>query len=348
MAGYRSENGKFTNKQNYKDLSMTLYPNNLDSRDSNKNMKGHVNVGEGEVPDFVMAEYLNSLYDAVMSIQRALGVTPMVYTGATNTATIIENSSVSERIGRVENGLFDERYGGAGWVNNESRPTLKKHSHTGTNGQPPKISLTQEISGLLPKSNLNLTQSDTGLLASDIKLSKTDATTITNSLADKLSKSKGGVVKAALEAEGSFNSRYSREFSTDNMAINANCSQVSAPTLTGKVTKSHETLLSTLLNSSLNNVHLGKYVANIRFKVDKSSNLPITTPILRCRIGSSQAQQILANETVDGVYRNYYFVFDHTIKEESLIIEKLATTQSAAISIDNVLVQPMHPSVLDR
>ena len=73
---FRSEDDAIGNKENYQDLNLTNYPNFLDSRSEtpnnpyryNKNMRGFVNVGEGEaLPDYVMAEYINAALDGVMA-----------------------------------------------------------------------------------------------------------------------------------------------------------------------------------------------------------------------------------------------------------------------------------------
>ena len=75
---YRSENDKFSLKTNYTDLNLTLYPNTVDTRLNNTNMRGFVNIGDGALPDYVMAEYMNAAIDGVMALERALGATPMV------------------------------------------------------------------------------------------------------------------------------------------------------------------------------------------------------------------------------------------------------------------------------
>lgn len=348
MTGYRSEANSFPNKPNYKDLNMTLYPNQLDDRDMNLNMKGHVNVGEGKRADFVMAEYSNTTYDAIMAIQRALGPVPMVYKDAENVDELIETFTVANRITRIEAGLFDERYGGTGWQYVPGRPTLNNHSHTGKDGQPPQINLTKEVTGLLPKKNINLTQTDAGLTSSDIKVSKTDATTVAKALGDKLSKSKGGKVAGPTEFSGSLQSRFFKELSSENLTVATNCKLIADTTLTGQALASHATTKCTLVNQSLSSMHFGKYVAAVRLKVQKGTDLPAKTAIARFRIGSGQTQNLTAEEMGNNTYRMFYFVFDKTAKADALIVEKLATTQNATITIDNILIQPMHPSVLDR
>lgn len=348
MAGYRSENGKFPNKPNHRDLSMTLYPNQLDTRDVNPNMKGFTNVGEGQIPDFVMAEYVNALSDAIMSMQRSMGKTPMVYFGAQNTTALIESGTMDSRMTRIEDGLFDERYGGKGWVNNESRPTLRYHSHTGLNGQPPKINLTQEVIDRLPKQNLNLDQTNAGLTGADIKMSQTDNATVAAGIYDKLSSSKGGTVSAPLTVTGYFQSRYSKEYSTDNLPVLTNALLESVPSLTGKALKSHDTSATILMNQSLSSLHLGKYVAIVRIKLSKDSSLNQDSNVARFRIGNGQAVNASASDFSNDTFRQFYYVFDHNVLNENIIIEKLQSTNMAAVSIDNILIQPMHPSVLDR
>lgn len=349
MVDYRSENGKFNNKPNYKDLNMTLYPNQLDTRSNNSNMKGHVNVGEGHIPDFVMAEYVNSLYDGLMAIERALGITPMVHVGATDLPATIEGQTVASRINRIENGLFDERYGGEGWVYNESRPTLKNHSHTGKNGQPPQINLTQEVLGLLPKQNINLSQSANGLLATDIKVSTNNPNSIATSLNDKLSLNEGGVVLGPTTFNGLLNTRYQKEYCSENLKLYTGAYQYSDNTLTGIAISSHEKNQTTLVQEKLDTLHFGRYVACLRLRLDYNEDeTSRQANAFRIRINGSQATLSKFAEFPNGSFRSYYYVFDHQSKEDSLILEKLSTTNRGYVSIDNLLIQPIHPSILDR
>ena len=173
---YRSEQDEIGNKKNYQDLNLTQYPNAIDSRKNNLNMRGFTNVGEGETPDYVMAEYVNAALDGVMAVERALGVTPMVPydTHTDNLNTVIEGGSVNSRITRIENGLFDERYGGSKWKYVSSRPTLSEHNHDGQDGHPGKIDLRDEVQSTIRKRHIDLTIG-TGLLGSDIFVSNQNA-----------------------------------------------------------------------------------------------------------------------------------------------------------------------------
>lgn len=348
---YRSESNNIGNKKNYIDLNLTQYPITLDTRTNNTNMKGFINVGEGQIPDYVMAEYVNAALDGVMALERALGTTPMVPydTAAGEISTTIENSNVSARIKRIENGLFDVRYGGTGWTNVPNRPTLNNHNHDGLNGHPGKIHLQQEIEGLLLKKNIELSASK-GLTGADILLSPTNPIKINIALEDFLSKSKGGTIDGPVVFNKGIKTRTTLDIRADEMAILANT------TLSTDTQASSEKALSgSSAGTSINLFNFtsaerkeflyGKYVMGVRIKMNTAS----TGNVLRFQLGTT-IQTVLGTDLAAGSYKQLYFVFnqDHTTKGNDLIIQKLATAATLSLSIDSVFVQPIHPAVLDR
>lgn len=346
---YRSEQNRIGNKKNYTDLNLTQYPNAIDSRTNNTNMRGFINVGEGEIPDYVMAEYVNSALDGIMAVERALGVTPMVPydTPDTNLNTVIEGGSVNSRITRIENGLFDERYGGAGWKYVSNRPTLSSHNHDGQNGHPGKIHLRNEVESTIRKSHIDLTIG-TGLLGSDIFVSNQNAVKIDAAIADSLSKTAGGTVSGDVEFTGRFSSRTRMDFlpreltrvsghwASDNQATN------------GQVVRytSGVTGATVFRITSQQRAHLlyGKYVVGIRVK----SSLNTSASVLRIRVGNN-IQNITAREIGTG-FKQVYFVFDQdaATKGRDITIEKLSTAAECTLSFDSVIIEPIHPAVLDR
>lgn len=347
---YRSEQNKIANKQNYKDLTLSQYPNALDTRANNTNMRGFINVGEGEIPDYVMAEYVNAAMDGIMAIERTLGVAPMVPydTPTGNINTVIENSTVNDRLARIEDGLFDERYGGSGWKYVGNRPTLSKHQHNGQNGHPSKIHLQTDVQSVIRKANIDLTL-NTGLLGSDIFVSKQNAIKIDEAIADSLSKSAGGTVTAPVDFKSRFSSRTRMDFVASELTVGTGVTLISdAQASDGRAVRygSTSTTLAMVRIPSALKAHLlyGKYVMGVRMK----SSLSNASSLLRVQLGA-QVQTIKANE-IGTSYKQVYFVFDHTsaTKGQDLTIEKLATTSNTMVTIDSIIIEPIHPAVLDR
>ena len=349
MAGYRSENNKFPNKENYKDLNLSIWPNKIDTRDTNLNMKGFVNIGEGQVPDYVMAEFVNAALDGVMGLQRALGETPMVPFDAVpaQKITIVENETVDTRITRIEDGLFDERYGGKGWTNIPTRPTLNNHNHSGIKGQPPKINLTSEVSGKLPKINIDFSQA-TGMTGADVFLSNTDSTLISVAVNDRLSMKTGGVLNGDVVFNKLIQTSTTREWNNTNLVSNTNATKTTDNGAnTNSTLTSHATNLSVLLNSPLTNLFYGKYVLGIRVRSSSIAD----TDLMRVRLGSANIQIYKGIEFEKVIeYKMFYYVFDHTSasKDSNIVIEKLGTAVGMNVSLDSAFIQPIHPGTLDR
>ena len=342
---YRSEAGKIGNKQNYKDLNLTRYPNALDTRANNDNMRGFVNVGEEAIPDYVMAEYVNSVSDAVMAIEKSLGVTPMVPVGTAAGAvtSVIESSSVSARIASIESGLLDERYGGAGWSYVAGRPTLSKHEHTGTNGQPGKINLVNEIEGLLQKTNLNITQAS-GLTGADLFVSKTNNKKIDASLDDMLSKTTGGIVLGQVNLKGGLESRTIIERTAPQFFGNVSATLTSdASTTDSRMMRGTGTGAATIHQEVVGrDLQYGQYIISVRVKTPGAVNANVLTIQ-----GGSTITTFKGNE-IGASYTTVYALFNHNNPGDVISIKKVATTTALSVDVDNFSVQPVHPAVFDR
>lgn len=343
---YRSEGNRIPNKQYYTDLNLTHYPSALDTRTNNVNMKGFVNVGEQSIPDYVMAEYVNSLADAVMAIERALGINPMVPTGApaNKVSEFIRNKTVSDRLAAIEGGDLDERYGGSGWKYLPNRPTLNNHNHDGLNGHPGKINLQTEVEGKLRKGNIDLTLA-TGLTGSDIFVSSTNATTIANSLADALSKRNGGTVLGRVNFSAGVKTLTNWEFrGRDFLSLSGATLVTDNQGNNNQAVRAEGTAAAVFHKDSLNNTLMyGKYVIGVRVKVSAKPN----QNVLKISTGSNNSTFIGTEFKTANKYQMVYHVFDHESVQE-LKIEKLAGASAVTVSIDGFFIQPVHPAVFDR
>lgn len=350
---YRSEANYIPNKQNYKDLKLTQYPNVLDTRSNNTNMRGFVNIGETQsVPDFVMAEYTNALGDAVRAVQRALGPIPMVYHGATSNERnqLIENFSVANRLTRIEDGLFDVRYGGEGWQNTPSRPVLNNHSHTGINGQPPRIHLVNEVTGLLRYQNIDLNY-QTGLTGAQISLSPSNSTKLHEVIADLLSKSQGGTVTGDTTFTGVVKTRTSIDATAQDVTNRGQSTLVSDhQTTSGRALSSTSTTaqrrLFTINGQEKNHLLFGRYVLGIRMK--KSTSRISAANILQVSLGSDS--EYFTEESVSNTYKTIHYIFEHNElnRNSNIDITKLSTNANEEIKIDSYYIVPIHPATLDR
>ena len=350
MATYRSEQNKIGNKQNYTDLNLTQYPNVVDTRINNLNMKGFTNIGEGQVPDYVMAEYVNAAIDAIMAVERALGQTPMVPydTPSESVLSTIETGTVAARMQRIENGLFDVRYGGAGWTNIAGRPTLSSHNHDGQNGHPGKINLQSEIEGLLKKINIDLT-SETGLTAADLFVSKTNLQKLDVALTEFLSKKTGGTIEGPVVLQKGFHSRTHYDATASELPMLSGTVLTQDATATdgnALVATSGGTSVPLLRMDSLKRQTLlfGKYLLMARVKISGAPN----ANVLRFQLGEN-VQTVHSSELSEG-YATIYFVFEQnaTTKPTELVLQKLATGSTVSISLDCISIEPIHPAILDR
>lgn len=361
----RSEKNKVGNSI-YTDLNMTAYPKEKDALTTNAatkdkrnpNMLGWVNIGEGEVPDYVWAEHVNSLVDAVRALQRAVGTEPMLpanVTGLTaaDITNILQTKSVKTRMDDLENRNFDERYGGIGWTPTPDR-TLANHVHSGGTGRPEKILLTNgaEVRGLLNKTNLDLAMA-TGVTGGDIVISSTDSTKIKDAVNEKLSTANGGIVKGNVEVQKKWNSRNEKQYATEDFA---GTEVADSQTLSGARKESGTTTALQFLKRPLENLQFGKYVLGVRVKLVEGSMS--ATNVLRLR-ASGQTNDtldealIMASEFEQvGKWKMFYLVFDHepanTAKAGEIIIEKLGTASTAKIAIDHAYIVAAHPAVFDR
>lgn len=348
MSGFRSEKGKITNKQYYTDLSMSQYPGVIDTRDNNTNLRGFVNINDvGGKPDYVMAEYVNALSDSVMSIQRALGTLPMVpYGTATNQVMqTVQNGTVGTRITRIEDGtLFDERYGGTGWVYGPNRPTLNNHKHNGQNGQPGQINLKTDVTGILPKANIDLT-AGSGITAADLFMGKSDTTLLANAIGDKLSKANGGEVLAALTVSGRMRTMTTKEYTVDDMATSSSIQLIDdSATLSRKAKKTDGFAAVYLLNQAISNLQYGKYVLGVRVKCESLSEMNV----LQLQAGKNTILFTGADFEKTNTWKMFYLPFDYE-GGTNVQVRKLSTGgTSMAITVDHAYIVPAHPGVFEK
>ncbi|MFE4029153.1 hypothetical protein ACFX4N_23650 [Priestia sp. YIM B13551] len=355
----------------YEDLVLTRFPENFDVREgtgANPNLIRWTNL-----KDYNMAEHVNALQDAVMAIQRALGERAQVpakptgsdgkpITDSNALLNIAKTSTVKDRIDAIEThdwyADFDKRYGGPTWQFNDTdavNPTIQQHRHIGSAadpGMPEKIVLTQEVQGKLPKANIDLSNTSTGVTGKDILVEPTVSTKVSDALNDKIDEKTGGTIakEATLTVLGKTNTRWTREFDYTDASTTGNTSVQDSNTLLNRAIESGTTAASDLMNTSLTGMHYGRYVAIVRLS---AASLP-STGFIELSATNSNTNAIINKVTLtgsdfDGVnqYKTFYLIFNHD-GATKLRVRKLSTTSSAKVRFDYAIVEPVHPAVFDR
>ncbi len=337
----RSESNAIVAKTTYPTLNLTNYPDAVDTRVNNPNMAGYENL-----KDYNYAEHINALEDAVMAIQQALGIMPFVDN------TLTSRDTVAERIRLIEVKDYDSRYGGAGW---DTTQTLVGHTHSAVAGHPSQINLTSDVSGLLPKTNLNLIYNASGLTGADLSMSGSDSRLITDAINDKLSVTNGGIIQKALEVQGSFSSRLYREW--DATARTAGTLVTDVTTMTNKLSRGSGTIETRFYNLAVTNLLYGKYVLAVRAKVSAQP----TEEVLHLRwydyisnVWTLKNNLYLKGTDFDAVdtWQMFYLTFDHDGNAANSYgtfnVWKPVTTTSLNVDIDCVYIMPTHPAIYDR
>jgi hypothetical protein len=336
----RSEDNAILGKVSYPDLNLTNYPDAVDTRANNPNMKGFENL-----KDYNLAEHVNALSDAVMAIQRALGIQPYIDKDGVNKTT------VDDRVTALENKDYDPRYGGAGWITSQ---TLVGHTHTGQIGHPSQINLDSEVQGTLPKARLSFAQSG-GITGADLSLSTTDVRKIPEVVNDKLSVSQGGTIQKSLEIKGQLQNRLYREWDASTMEAGAVTTDYTA--LTNQVRRGTGTAEARFLTPTVSNLLYGKYVLAVRAKVSSRVSEDVLSlkwyDYLTSTLTLKNSLVLKGTDfTTVNEWQMFYLTFDHTGNVSnsygSFQVWKPTTTNSINVDIDCVYIMPTHPAVYDR
>lgn len=343
------------NNTTFTDLMLTQYPAGIDSRDNNKNMEGFINIQDA-LPTtpldkmWNMAEHVNALADAVMAIQRVLGINPQLdVDGRSNT-----EGTVSGRIDLLEDpDRYDSRYGGEGWILSQ---TLIGHTHTHENGHPSKILLTDssEIQGLLPKANIDLT-TDTGLTGDDIAVGKKISTKIADAVADKLSVSQGGTINNNLTVLGKFRTKTHYEWNNLDV-INGTKKADEHITSSGVFYRGAGTEEVIFINDSLDTLEYGKYVVGVRLRTNSLASEVVAYVNVYNYIGG---KTVAASMQINGTdfddtnnFKMFYLVCDingdASNSKSSIKIAKDGTASDTNIDFDHAFIMPVHPAIFDK
>jgi hypothetical protein len=368
----------------FADLGYTFYPVLIDSRNGidpetglqdltkfsvNEDLALNVNYEDrGSNPTandyYVLAQDVNVLQDAVLSVERILGQMPHVRTDVgTNDTT-----SVSERIAKLESSTkYDARFGGAGWISGTS-PTILSHTHTGGANDCQKINLNTMTTGTISRLRLQLDAGVADPLTSEyIPYNSSGNTSIKTVIDNKLDKLSGGVMQGDFTIQGNVTCRMFGEIdvvSLTGSGINANLAQNVSDNAAycgqAKYFPKAAGIPSTAVFSCSFPVRYNEYSVIVRAKTDY-----IGSPAAVARIdiyGSGLAagdtelmsQFIQSNEfTAENEYQTFYFTVNHKRLNTSAVDKNLYVkiryqgNGIANVWFDSITVMPIHTAIWD-
>jgi hypothetical protein len=352
----------------YSGFTKTLYPGEIDERNANSNFRVNINFGERTSATdprdyYVLADDVNCLQEAIIAIERSLGVMPQG-----------ENmsSSVAERLQNIENFILkdasamdgftnlDERYMWGGTkpsgLDSSVKLSIKYHLHDGTSSGADKIDLVNHVTGKLKKSNIDLTSGTQDMLtAQDIMLSTTSEKSVAERFTEKYDVT-GGPINGPVSIAGAASSRFFIELDvaetnlTGTVGINVTDSKAES----GVARRALSSGSSGKLFEHSHKLRYGDYVACFRVKVDSNTS---TNNICKFYITDGYKETSLtvtpkmfttANE-YDMVYLEFRHQNNHgTSSRPALKIGAHFYNGITNLNIDSVVVLPIHTAVYDN
>lgn len=333
----------------YKSWPLTNYPDSLDVGNANirTDILDFADRAPTTLPELyhVMAGDVKSLQQAIFAIQNVLGTMPQS-----------AHTTVDTRIEALEDYTdLDIRYIG---INSpQPAPTIMSHIHVGTPNGPPKIDLTNHVTGVLNKANINLLKtSPASLTAEDIYLTHNQsAPSILDKFTEKLDKTGGKITGIGLDVEASFNSGVFKEIdAADTLkTVGSNIYDTSAFSSTAR--KGVKTdARGELLNAYITRMRYLDYSIGIRAKV---TNASITQSIGKIEVYSgsalSKSVEIIPNNFFNTTgYEMIYIPFSHKGPSNfsvRIVITWYGTSASVPcdLFLDGIVINPVHLAAYD-
>lgn len=372
--------------EKYPDLGWSYYPSKIDSRDGinnqgeedlsefaiNEDFSRNVNYEDRDSSPtandyYVLAEDVNVLQDAVLSIERILGQMPHVPTEEGDGGGIIDTNSVSERISLLEDpSRYDGRFGGDGWEP-EMGQTILSHEHLGGSNGAPLINLGTMTTGQLRKDQLQLGVSDEDPLTSEhIPYTSSDERSIKTLLGTKFDKN-GGTISDNLVVQGNVNCRAFGEIDCKDMIGSGSTSGLAINTADAEAYCGEAKYFSKTAGISNEAVYVSSFPVryneySVLVRV-KSDNILSEGAFAKIGIyGSNETlggYEILSRfikcdelEAVGG-YKTFYFTVKHRKYHTNPVDKKLYVKvwyygdSFAHMWLDSITITPIHTSVTD-
>jgi hypothetical protein len=290
----------------------------------------------------VTSEDIKVLQDIVLAIETALGINP---------AGLSEN--LVARIEAIEStSTLDDRYGGVDWVGAGS-PTILGHDHS-TN----QINLTSDVTGELPKTNIQLTGAG-ALSAGDILVSTAGTKTIAVALTEKFDKS-GGVIAGNTTITGHMNSYMFKDVDAKDLSYTTGNNVVDTATFCGTsrvgLGDSDGDASGNLITYSTTLRYFG-YTLAIRLKVsditqiDAIAQLTITSGSTVVLTYDIVPENFAANDTYEIIYVPFNHVYDGTATPTNVTINiewygsGAITPIDCDLSVDSLIITPLQNAV---
>lgn len=366
----------------WSDLHLTNYPWYIDSRQSsldegsidpltgNPQFKLNVNFEERtrltESKDYIVkAEDVNALQDAVIGIQRVLGTVPYGARGA---------DDISQRLDELEDFVvmdksididghanLDERYmwGGA-WPVNPLNPSqyalpvsIKTHRHDGTYQGATKINLYSEVTGMLGKSNIDLSSGGANMVtASDIYMSTAKTETINSAMSNKFDKT-GGAITGPVVFGANARSLTMAEIDAYETTKVVGSEVTDFNAYSGYARYAASAGSSGVMASIDVPFRYGKYVAAIRMKVSSiMSSASVAKITISDKLSVHATDTVRPNYFKDTDYDTIYIEFDHknrtgTAGKKNLKIDIEFYAGVTNMWIDSIVIQPVTTALYD-
>lgn len=366
----------------WNDLTLTNYPWYLDGRQStldegsidpltgNPQFKVNVNFEDRtrltESKDYIVwANDVNALQEAIIGMQRVIGVVPFGSRGADDISArieLIEDFIVMDRSIDVDgHANLDERYmwGGA-WPTNPLNATeyaapisIKTHRHDGTYQGASKISLYSEVTGLLGKANIDLTSGEASMVtAADIYMTTAKTQTINTALANKFDKS-GGTITGEVNILGNFRSLTMAEIDAvaTTKVVGADVTDINS--YSGYARQGLSSNGTGVLSSLSIPFRYGKYVAAIRVKVASNvSNASVASILISDGTTTHVTDSIVPSALKSTDYEMIYIEFEHknrsgTSGKKNLSVVINFYSGITHLSIDSIVIQPVTTALYD-
>lgn len=309
---------------------------------------------------FMMANDLLTLQDSVFSLQETLGIDPSTTSASGFTTLTVDTRLDNLESGAVFNALFDTRYGGLpatatygstwtsvydGRPSDRSRLTILGHVHDGIYNS--KISLSSQVTGTLPKANLDLTS----LTGDDIKVSSGTTEKISTALGHCLKDNVTSlqVVQGSFQIRKDFNTNMFHEYGVAEDLVSGQSATADNTSWTGYLYSASTTTPNAAFYRKTMDLRYWRYSIGLRSKV---SNITGTGEVATLKIYDAATSSLIKSFSIaPNLYRstNYEvvytdFVFNGTRPSSQIQVEISWTGQGKNVTwkADSISILPIH------
>lgn len=338
--------------------------------DRNENFRDVIDYEDRESdPDpisyFVLANDINTIKDAIFSLQEVLGLDPGISTLDGSIDDLTTRLAYLEGEGLTSK--FDVRYGGvpvqntygSSWstiyTNNvglRPRLTILGHLHDGILNS--KISLTSHVTGLLPRANLNLTTAGTTgtHIFTDTNGTETIATALANCL--RIDNTSAQTIEGDVIINGNFSTKVFKEADIKDSMVGGYSFSADTGAYTGNsFIASTSTANGTFFQKDFADTRFWRYSIGVRSKVSANA---LDSAVARITVSipggaTLKTFDIKPNMYNGTTYEVAYtdFIFSGTAGQSTIrvTISWLGNGKGVTWNADSITIVPVHLSVYD-